>query len=555
MKIGLGMEAAIREAARRGRLAPPSSNGGATSVDTLEPPRVGRTVPVSRRCRDGRPVRDGARNRRRSSDGRITNHPIFVASTLSLIFVLFFAAIAPLAAAERPNVVFIVSDDQSWTDFGFMGNERVHTPHLDALATRSARFPNGYAPASVCRPSLVTMLTGLYPHQHGVHFNHGPPGNRGYNAMTSPEEYRRTRCREFELIRRLPTLPGLLRDEAGYRSLQTGKFWEGHWRNGDFTEGMTTFGAPPPDQTYGGVRTLASGERVAHGNGDVGLQIGRETMEPIVNFVNDCEAEDTPWFVWYAPYLPHRPHDAPERFVEMARDRPGVKEHELPYFASIAQFDHTVGELVRLVEEGGLADETLFVFVVDNGWSPSREPHGRGSGDFKHTERSKRAPFDEGLRTPVLLRWDGEIEPASHEGLVSTVDLLPTVLTAVGLGDAVPDDLPGIDLVPVARGEEEIDPDRAVFGAIYPGDATRLGHPDEDVAYRWVRRGEHKLIVPEREDPWRRYLVEPALYDLAADPHEAENLHDVPDLRETCAELRERLEAWWDGEENRVGDW
>ncbi|MBC8356809.1 MAG: sulfatase-like hydrolase/transferase, partial [Planctomycetes bacterium] len=83
----------------------------------------------------------------------------------------------PAGRAERPNIVCIIADDHAWTDFGFMGNERVHTPNLDRLASRSARFTNGYVPSSVCRPSLVSLLTGLYPHQHGVHFNHGPPGS------------------------------------------------------------------------------------------------------------------------------------------------------------------------------------------------------------------------------------------------------------------------------------------------------------------------------------------------------------------------------------------
>jgi len=81
-----------------------------------------------------------------------------------------------LSAAERPSVVMIISDDQTYSDFGFMGHEHVQTPHLDRLAAGSARYPNGYVPSSVCRPSLVTLLTGLYPHQHGVHFNHPPPG-------------------------------------------------------------------------------------------------------------------------------------------------------------------------------------------------------------------------------------------------------------------------------------------------------------------------------------------------------------------------------------------
>jgi len=94
-----------------------------------------------------------------------------------------------LASEGKPNIVYIISDDQSWTDFGFMGNDRVYTPSLDELAGKSARFPNGYLTTSVCRPSLVTLLTGLYPHQSGIYFNHGPPGNSAYNRMNSREQY------------------------------------------------------------------------------------------------------------------------------------------------------------------------------------------------------------------------------------------------------------------------------------------------------------------------------------------------------------------------------
>ncbi len=467
----------------------------------------------------------------------------------TLAVAIFVGLAGRLDASGPPNIVYIISDDQTYRDFGFMGNERVHTPNLDALAARSARFVNGYVPTSVCRPSLVTLLTGLYPHQHGVTFNHGPPGNSAYNRMTSREEYERVRSREFELIRKVPTLPGILAKEKGYRSLQTGKFWEGHWRNGGFTEGMTTFEPPPASQTYGGVRKLASGERVAHGNGDAGLQIGRETMQPITDFIDDCAEKETPWLVWYAPYLPHQPHDSPEKFHELARSRPGVKEHEIPYYASIAQFDETVGELVAYVERKGLADDTLFVLVVDNGWSPSRTPQKGREVEFAHTKESKRAPFDDGLRTPILLRWDGVVEPSTHEELVNSIDLVPTLLAAADAGKEVRETLPGVNLLPAAEGKASPDPDRTIFGEIYPGDATSLDDPSGDIAYRWARRGDYKLIVPhlhgKEEKPWGGYLPngDPTLYDVRLDPVESMNVIDQhPGI---AAELRKALDAWW----------
>ena len=99
---------------------------------------------------------------------------------------------------SRPNIVLIISDDHAWMDYGFMGNERVHTPNLDALAAKAAQLPNSYVPSSVCRPSLASILTGLYPHQHGIHFNHGPPGNSGYNRIDSQTEYEKKRKIEIE---------------------------------------------------------------------------------------------------------------------------------------------------------------------------------------------------------------------------------------------------------------------------------------------------------------------------------------------------------------------
>ncbi|MDE0892965.1 MAG: sulfatase-like hydrolase/transferase, partial [Planctomycetota bacterium] len=123
---------------------------------------------------------------------------------------------------ERPNVLLIISDDQSWTDFGFMGHEVIQTPHLDELSKESLVFPRGYVPTALCRASLATIITGLYPHQHQLTGNDPPSGV--------------DRARMLEHIARVDTLPGLLGD-AGYRSLQTGKWWEGDCVCGDFTEG------------------------------------------------------------------------------------------------------------------------------------------------------------------------------------------------------------------------------------------------------------------------------------------------------------------------------
>ena len=433
-----------------------------------------------------------------------------------------FAALTVAAvagASETPNIVLILGDDQAYADFGFMGNRLVRTPHLDRLAARSAVFTHAYVPSSVCRPSLATLLTGLYPHQHGIHFNHPPDV-----ANRSRADY---------LIRSVPTLPRLLH-EAGYASLQTGKFWEGHFRNAGFDEGMTLARPAACEKPLG--------LRPHHGNGDAGLTIGRRSMRPIVDFVDRHAGE--PMFIWYAPYLPHEPHNAPGPLVEPYADDARVPKHRVRYYANCTWLDETVGQLMAMFDRKGLSDDTLFLFVVDNGWAPQSAPR-PGTDRFTVDVRTKRSPFDFGLRTPILIRWDGRIKPGRRESPVSTIDVVPTLLAAAGLGAAI-SGLPGEDLSAIARGQSRAT-DRPLFGEIYPGDATSLGRPSQHVQYRWVRSGRFKLIVPHLRDgkAWRRYVDRPALFDVVADPHERNDLSAEPRHAARIAELRRLLDAWW----------
>ncbi len=455
---------------------------------------------------------------------------------------LLAVLVAFIAGAQPPNIVMIISDDQTYRDFGFMGSKEALTPHLDRLASKSARYVNGYVPTSVCSPSLATMLTGLYPHQSGIHYNHPPPGNRGFNQMASVKEYLRVRSRSYYLIKSTRTLPRILANE-GYRCLQTGKFWEGHHSNAGFTDGMTIMTAPP-GQTFGGVRTLASGKKTAHGNGDWGLKIGRETMKPIYEFIDEC-AGKTPFFIWYAPYLPHQPHDSPEKYFDLYRGK-NIPAHRIPYLASISQFDDTVGELVNYVEKKGLIKDMLFVFVTDNGWTPGTRKHKSAKNFFFHTKASKRSPNEDGLRTPILFRWEGVIKPATHEQLCSSIDLVPSVLSAIGIEHKMPG-LPGVDLMVSAKGIANLKP-RPIFGEIYPGDASSLGHPSRDIAYRWVREGDFKLIVPHShngEKPWGGYVEKTSLYQVRRDPSEQTNLSNNPKHQARLQRLRTLLDNWW----------
>lgn len=145
-----------------------------------------------------------------------------------------------------------------------------------------------------------------------------------------------------------------------------------------------------------------------------------------------------------------------------------------------------------------------------------------------------------GLRTPILLRWDGRIEPGDHPKPVSTVDLVPTILSAAGLIHETTPRMRGRDLFPSAIGAEDL-PAVPVFGTIYPSDAASLGQPSRHVRGRWVRDGAFKLIVP---GPGPRPLAQ-ALYDLRQDPGETTNLAASPVLTNRIARMKRLLDEWW----------
>lgn len=398
------------------------------------------------------------------------------------------------AAQRPPNVVLIISDDQQWTDFGFMGHDAIQTPSLDRLARESAVFPHGYVPSSLCRPSLATIITGLYPHQHKISGNDPPRGTD-----------RRAMLKHIEAV---PTLPRLL-GEAGYLSFQSGKWWEGNHKLGGFTHGMT----------HGDVKR---GGR----HGDEGLKIGRQGMQPIFDFLDECGQR--PFLLWYAPMMPHEPHTPPERLLKQYQ-RPDRSPHVARYDAMCEWFDETCGALLDYLDAHKLADNTLVVFVVDNGWI--QRPDARG-----YAPRSKRSPYEGGIRTPILLRWPGHIKPGRHETPVSSIDLAPTILAACGV--PAPHGLPGINLLDVCRGTE---PQRAaIFGEIFEHDVADIDNPAASLLFRIAIEKDWKLIVPQAAGR------KPELYHLARDPHETKDLAaDQPQRVEAIMQL---IDAWWAGQ-------
>ena len=401
---------------------------------------------------------------------------------------LLFAACT--FAAKPPNVVLIISDDQSWTDYGFMEHEAIETPNIDRLARQSRLFKRGYVPTSLCCPSLATLITGLYPHQNGITGNEPPIPSGGKNT----DQYRSQVQECVGFIDTVPTLPRLLA-KRGYVSHQSGKWWQGHYSRGGFTHGMT-HGDPK--------------RRGRHG--DEGLKIGREGLQPIFDFIDD--AGDKPFFVWYAPFLPHNPHNPPKRLL----DKYTKKTESIfiaRYWAMCEWFDETCGQLLNHLDEKKLARDTLVIYVTDNGWI-QRADNGR------YAPRSKRSPYDGGIRTPIMIRWPGKVQPGERPELANSIDLAPTILKACGLEPT--DTMQGIDLLD----DTALAKRKSTHGACYLHNAVDIHKPSANLPHRWLINGNWKVILPYKANLTTRDEAKGTgkteLYNLAKDPFERQNL-------------------------------
>ena len=418
--------------------------------------------------------------------------------------------LTPPAAAAPPNVVMIVGDDQGWTDYGFMGHEHVKTPHLDKLARESIVFKRGYVPSSLCRASLATMITGLYPHQHKITSN-DPPLPKGLLAAQANKDagYLKLREQMVATFEQSPDLPKLLAKE-GCVSLQVGKWWEGNaCRCGGFTEGMT-HGDP------------AKGGR----HGDEGLKIGRQGVQPVFDFLDKAKSEKKPFFVWYAPMMPHQPHNPPARLFDKYKNKT-KSEFVAKYWAMCEWFDETIGEVLAKLEKSGLAENTIVIYLHDNGWIQEENAANFGP-------KSKRSQYDGGLRTPILIKWPGHVKAGESDRLASSLDLAPTILHAVGAKPTK--DMQGINLLDT----KSVAARDTVFGEIFEHNAIDITKPAANLDYRWVVDGHWKLIVPYDVNIKN---AKPELYDLTKDPTEKTNLAE--NHPEKVTELNKKLDSWW----------
>lgn len=417
------------------------------------------------------------------------------------------------AQVDRPNFLLIISDDQAWTDYGFMGHPHIDTPTLDQLAADSLTFTRGYVSSPLCRPSLASILTGMPTHIHGT------TGNDPATGGTRSEDARSRSLPQFAalhetLYTRLRSLPIVVRllQQAGYATMQTGKWWESDPKTFGFTNAMT-HGDP------------ARGAR----HGDEGLKISREGIEPIRKFLDGCqqttEAAAKPFFIWHAPFMPHSPHTAPEPLVERYR-KVAPSEPVAQYWAMCEWFDQTCGELLEELDARGLTDNTVVIYVADNGWIQDAQQAN------KFAARSKTTPYEGGIRTPIMVKWPGKIAPMLDAGtLVSSIDIAPTLLSAAEL--PVPKSMPGMDLRDIAALRKR----NAVYGSVHPHTIIDVHRPNVGTESRFIIAGNWKLIAHEVP----REKLE--LFHLQVDPYETTNLANRHPA--VVRALLEKLNKWW----------
>jgi N-sulfoglucosamine sulfohydrolase len=433
-----------------------------------------------------------------------------------------------LTISSAQSILLIVSEDNG-PELGCYGDSSARTPNLDRLASEGVRFDRAFVPQAGCSQSRASLLTGLYPHQHGQ------IGLATWGFRLYHEDF--------------PTLPALLKS-AGFRTGIIGKL---------HVQPTTPF---PFDYKRISLSNF-SRKNLADYAKSAG-EFFREGDAPFFLSINFPDAHD-PW-LRQVDGLPESPQDGEQvrAMGYMGVDPPGMRDMIADYYNSLARLDACVGQLLDELQKSGKADNTLVVYMGDHG------------ADML---RGKRTCFDGGLRVPLLIRWPGYTTQSVRSELVSTLDLLPTFLTAVGA--AIPEGLPGRPLQPLLAsasvewreqlyfeyhthgGANNYFPQRGVRTSRYKLIENLLPnelHPDFDLTIRKLNKDAKErgtvggldlaAVIQQAPEPIRsayqearqppRYL----LYDLSDDPYEFKNLADDPNHSDTLGKLKTLLDQW-----------
>ena len=362
---------------------------------------------------------------------------------LPLFVVLLAILCGRSPAAQKPNILLIVSDDQGYSDLGCIGLKPLKTPHLDRLAAEGVRATSFYVTWPACTPSRGSLLTGRYPQRNGL-YDMVRNDLVDFGHRYSPEEYAVSPEMTLGLDPRELTLGDVLR-QAGYRTGMVGKWDMGQarrylplQRGFDFFYGHGNNGIDYYTHERYGVHSIFAGnERTDADKGVYATDLfGREALK----FIR--QKSDQPWFLYLAFNAPHGassfpPDDArtpagkkknigvqaPEEDVAPYRVL-GVSD-SLRYYAAMTRMDAKIGELVAHLRQSGQWENTLVLFHSDNG--------GSGNGGNAPLRGQKSTMWEGGLRVPFIASWPSRL-PAGKvtDEFLTSLEIYPSLLTAAG---------------------------------------------------------------------------------------------------------------------------
>ena len=414
------------------------------------------------------------------------------------LLVLFAAAV--VSAADKPNVIVIVGDDMGYADVGFHGCKDIPTPHLDALAKSGVRCTNGYVTGPYCSPTRAGLLTGRYQTRFGHEFNPG-----GVQATKAG----------------LPLTESTIADRmkaAGYRTALVGKWHLGTDERHPQKRGFDDFfGFLGGAHDYFKPDGILRGTEPANEKGYLTDALGREA----VAFIEANKAK--PFFLYLAFNAVHTPMQADDpRLKKFA----AIKDKQRQtYAAMMSAMDDAIGAVVKNLADEKLTENTLVMFISDNGGPTMKNTSVNGSVNTP-LRGSKRTTLEGGVRVPFLVSWPGKVKPGIFDSPVIQLDLHATALAAAGVTPKAEWKLEGVDLLPYLGGKEKGTPHDALF--------WRFG---KQMA---VRQGDWKLVRYDLGADGKSGLSSACLYNLKDDVGEA------TDLAAKHPDKVKELQAAWD---------
>jgi arylsulfatase A-like enzyme len=436
-----------------------------------------------------------------------------------LAYALAITVAAPAAAADprKPNVIVIVGDDMGYADVGVHGCKDIPTPHIDSLAKDGVRCTNGYVTGPYCSPTRAGLLTGRHQCRYGHEFNPGAAGKAdGDHGLPVKETTLADRFRA-----------------AGYRTGLVGKWHLGYSdKLVPTARGFDEFfgflgGAHPYTPPKGSHRGILRGTMEVEEREYLTDAFAREA----VAFV-DRHAKG-PFFLTLAFNAVHGPMHPCERFLKQFE---GIKDEKRRTYATMmAAMDEAIGKVLAKLKAAGIDDDTLVVFISDNGG-----PEQVNASDNGPFNGGKATTWEGGVRVPFLLRWKAGLPAGKvYDHPVVQLDLFPTVLAAAGAKAEPGWKLDGVDLLPYLRGEKTDAPHATLYWRFGGQMAVRSGDWKLVKAVTGGGRAGGGGAASRRE----KATAEGAkLFNLKDDPGEQTDL--AAKHPETVKELAARWRKW-----------